>query len=200
MIKQAIEFILELMNLYITPASSDDAVVPGNIALLDAYNDASADLLTNKVVASVINIQQEATLRNLPRKKPGVSDSGDPVAIAQSPPIYLNLYLLFSANNTKYEDALFYISEVISFFQIEPSFRPNAFPALVPKYPDLQRIEMMTAELYSTTFEELNQIWGVLGGKYVPSALYKLRLIPIQAAPESDASVVRSVRLDQFTN
>ncbi len=200
MLKQALEFILELLNEYVTPASSEDAVIPGNIALLDAHNDVAAERLANKIVASVINIQQEATLRNLPRKRPGSNPNGEPIATEQSPPIHLNIYVVFSANNSIYEDSLFYISEVISFFQRKHVFDPADYPALAPKYPDIHQIQALIADLYSTSFEELNQIWGILGGKYTPSVIYKLRLVPIQASPESEASVVRSVRLDDFSN
>jgi hypothetical protein len=37
-----------------------------------------------------------------------------------------------------------------------------------------------TVELYTPTFEELNFIWGTLGGKQYPSALYKLSLIEVE--------------------
>jgi len=33
--------------------------------------------------------------------------------------------------------------------------------------------------LYTPTFEDLNYIWGTLGGKQYPSALYKLSLVTI---------------------
>jgi hypothetical protein len=37
-----------------------------------------------------------------------------------------------------------------------------------------------TIELYTPTFEELNYIWGTLGGKQLPSALYKVSMIQIE--------------------
>jgi hypothetical protein len=37
-----------------------------------------------------------------------------------------------------------------------------------------------TVELYTPTFEELNYIWGTLGGKQLPSALYKVSMIQIE--------------------
>lgn len=204
MLKDTIGFLLKLLNQYIKDTSPqplvEDTVVPGNIAFLDAFNDASADRLTNKVIASVINIQQEATLRNLPRKRAGLDVNGDPTAIEQSSPIFLNVYLMFSANNSNYENALLHISDVLSFFQVNHVFRPADHPTIIPQFPEVENIETLIADLYSTSFEELNQIWSVLGGKYTPSALYKLRLVPIQAAPETGASVVRSVRLDEFSN
>lgn len=204
MLKDTISFILKLLNQYIKDTSPqplvEDTVVLGNIAFLDAFNDASADQLSNKVIASVINIQQEAVFRNLPRKRAGLDENGDPTSIEQSAPIYLNVYLMFSANNSNYENALLHISDVLSFFQVNHVFKPADYPTLLPSFPEVENIESLISDLYSTSFEELNQIWSVLGGKYTPSALYKLRLVPIQAAPETGASVVRSVRLDEFAN
>lgn len=204
MLKDTVSFILKLLNQYIKDISPqplvEDTVVAGNIAFLDAFNDASADRLTNKVIASVINIQQESVLRNLPRKRSGIDVNGDPSSIEQSPPIFLNVYLMFSANNTNYENALLHISDVLSFFQVNHVLRPSDHPTLLPQFPEVENIDMLIADLYSTSFEELNQIWSVLGGKYTPSALYKLRLVPIQAAPETGASIVKTVRLDEFSN
>ena len=37
-----------------------------------------------------------------------------------------------------------------------------------------------TMELYTPTFEELNFIWGTLGGKQLPSVLYQLNLLPLE--------------------
>jgi hypothetical protein len=34
-------------------------------------------------------------------------------------------------------------------------------------------------ELYSLSLEQQNQLWGSLGAKYLPSAIYKVRLVVI---------------------
>ena len=35
-------------------------------------------------------------------------------------------------------------------------------------------------EIYTPTFDELNNIWGTLGGKQLPSVIYKVQLIEIE--------------------
>jgi len=35
-------------------------------------------------------------------------------------------------------------------------------------------------DLYTPTFEELNFIWGTLGGKQYPSVIYKVTLLEIE--------------------
>ena len=34
-------------------------------------------------------------------------------------------------------------------------------------------------ELYTMNFEQVNHLWSTLGGKYLPSVLYKMKMIVI---------------------
>jgi hypothetical protein len=196
MIREALTYIVGQLNAFITPiaAPADDSVVLGNIALADPNVETSAQSVSNRIVVSVVNVEQEKTLKNLPYKSAGLDANGNPTARAQEPPVYLNIYVLFGANNNNYENALHYLARVIEFFQRQNTFSPQSDPGLSPG------IEKMVFEIYSMGFDQLNQLWSILGGKYVPSVVYKMRLLMIQGAPESDASVVRSVRFDEFAN
>jgi len=98
-------------------------------------------------------------------------------------PIYLNLYLLFSANLTvkKYPIALQYLSEVIQFFQGRNVFNfktATNYKSNEPLDPDLAELQLIL-NLYTMTFEQINHLWGSLGGKQLPSVMYKARLIKI---------------------
>ncbi len=189
MIRDAILYRIGLLNDFISPVDTtvDDQVVLGNIALVDAYNDASAQNLRNKIIVSVTNIAQESTLRNLPHTVTVTGDDGLPRGVRQSPKVWLNVYVLFAANNTNYENALFYTSKVIGFFQANHVFDPVQNPGLNPN------IEKLIFDLYSMSFEELNHVWSYMGGKYVPSVMYKMRMIAIQEAEESEAGIIRSM-------
>jgi hypothetical protein len=55
--------------------------------------------------------------------------------------------------------------------------------------PDIADLEF-TLELYTLTFEQINHLWGSLGGRQVPFAMFKMRLVAI-----TDRSVVRVVPL-----
>jgi hypothetical protein len=35
-------------------------------------------------------------------------------------------------------------------------------------------------ELYTPGFEELNHIWGILGGRQLPSVIYKVQIVQIE--------------------
>jgi hypothetical protein len=45
-------------------------------------------------------------------------------------------------------------------------------------------------EMYTLSFEQVNHLWGTLGGKQMPFVLYKLRLIAI-----TERKLVREVPL-----
>ena len=47
-------------------------------------------------------------------------------------------------------------------------------------------------DLYTPTFEELNFIWGTLGGKQYPSVIYKVTLLEIERDVVSNRGTVVS--------
>ena len=177
MISKALTIIISQLNQYIpTPAGGSEVVVMGNIALHDS---ADADGLQERVVVSLVNVEEESTLKN------GVNYQkilGKVEYVER--PVYLNLYVLFSANFPKnYSRALEALSSVITFFQHRKSFNinsaqplPDIFDVTNPDGADLH----ITLELYTMTFEQVNQLWGSLGGKQMPFALYKIRLLKLQ--------------------
>jgi hypothetical protein len=172
-------------------SDADDIVVIENIGLFDSST--SGVNLDDKVVLTVVNIEEESTLKNTAfvRKDPGSN------ARYINPPVYLNLYLLITAcnkstDNNSYLDALNKLSMVIRFFQGKDSFSIGTSTFYDPaKFNNQEILNLrITAELYTLTFEQLNHLWGSLGGKQMPFAMYKLRLVAI-----SDHKLVREVPL-----
>ena len=50
-------------------------------------------------------------------------------------------------------------------------------------------------ELVSPTFEQQNHIWGGMGAKYLPSVLYKVRMLVYRETLESEgAGLVKRVK------
>ena len=45
-----------------------------------------------------------------------------------------------------------------------------------------ENVEKIVVELYTATFEQQNQIWASLSTGYIPSVIYKLRMITIDTA------------------
>jgi hypothetical protein len=98
------------------------------------------------------------------------------------PPIKMNAYVLFSSPRIDYSSALQDISTVMLFFQKHPLFTPEEFPNLnddaKPNKP-WRRIAELAFQLHTLTFEQHSYVWSVLGSKYVPSVLYKMRFVTV---------------------
>jgi hypothetical protein len=152
-------------------------VVIDNIALLESD---TASTLNNCIVFSIVNIEEESTLKNTPALKKDASGK----ARYENPPVYLNLYLLISCCNkavsshNEYYETLTKLSLVIRFFQGKTAFTAYDPSKLSKEYDDITDFRIKP-ELYTLTFEQLNHLWGVLGGKQMPAVMYKLRLIAI---------------------
>lgn len=172
MIFTAFKLLKDQLDNYIqsfNPMGNDPEghVVLDNVATLETPDRPPG--AEEKIILSMVNIEEEATLKNSThfyKNAQGIA--------YHNPPIYLNLYMLVSAHYKNYEDALSRLSQAIQFFQGKTSFNVKNSPdATVPD--DLQ----LHLELFSLSFEQLNHLWGALGGKQMPSVLYKVRLVKI---------------------
>lgn len=124
---------------------------------------------------SLINIEEERILKShLPEFLP-INDRN----VVREPELKLNLSILLAANFKQYDVGLRYLSLVLLFFQSHPVFTGADYPGLSPA------IARLAPELQSPSYEQLNQIWAFVGGKQLPSVLYKVRLITIQDSVET---------------
>jgi hypothetical protein len=180
MISKALRLIVDQVRQYI--ASTDavagaidapDYVVLGNIALADVPD--LTPTIKQRTVLSLVNTSEEATLKNkLHYERTGTETR------YQNPPIHLNLFLLFSANYDDYENALLRLSQVIEFFQGKNVFTYLDSPMdEFQDDADVAEIKLIL-DLHTMTFEQINYLWGSLGGKQVPFVMYKVRLVKIQ--------------------
>ncbi|MFN6945483.1 MAG: DUF4255 domain-containing protein [Cytophagaceae bacterium] len=117
----------------------------------------------DKVVMTLVNIQQEKiNLR--------------PTSGSMNPPVNVNLFVLFSSyfGENNYEESLKFLSAVLSFFQANNVMNQYNTPDLDPS------VEKITFEIVNQDLQGLSFLWGVLGGKYMPSILYKIKMVKIQ--------------------
>jgi hypothetical protein len=137
----------------------------------------------NKVLLSVINVQEERTLKNVATY---VRDDAAMRVRYENPPTFLNLAVLVVATHAKYDDALLALSRALLFFQfrnvftqenVEPQSLTNGAPV-----NDLDRLVefKLIFNLWSPTLEEVNDMWGMLGGKQFPFALYSMRMLELK--------------------
>jgi hypothetical protein len=187
MIETAILLLRDELQSYINNHDASVNVIVDNIGL---FETAHGDTLTNNIVITLVNIEEESTLKNQPAlKRPLIGN-----AIYQNPPIFLNLYVLFTSNysGNDYGLALKRLSYIIRFLQSRNSFSTSS--SVTGASIDLTDDDVVdlkfTMELYTLTFEQINHLWGSLGGRQVPFVMYKLRLVVI-----SEHAVLREVPL-----
>ncbi len=196
MIDAAISLLKQELENYLSFKDTTATVVTDNIGMFETTN---GDKLSNNIVISVVNLEEESTLKN----QPALKKSPPSQAIYENPPVFLNLYVLFTSNywGDKYIFALQRISYVIQFLQSKNLFSySSSVLSMVNSDPDLVSLKF-TMELYTLTFEQLNHLWGSLGGRQIPFVMYKLRLVAlterkaIRQAPlitEIDSNLVES--------
>jgi Pvc16 N-terminal domain len=192
MIDKAIKFIVDEINETIVDNLTTDfkeKVIAGNISRLDAGTDASSVDLQTQVVLTLVNIEEEPTLKN----NSTYIKVGENVTKVR-PVLYLNLFLLFSCAEKQYTLALGRISEIIHFFQKKNVFEPGTTILPMP-----EKLDKIIVELYSTNFEQQNHLWGILGGKQLPSVMYKVRLVSI-SSQGSLSSVIKSIETNEPEN
>lgn len=189
MIDVALRFISSELNQYLNQklaldVASKDPVVVGNINKLSEGNDQNE--LQEKVILTLVNIEEERLLRN-PEKMVRENDR----LVQRSPKLHLNLYCLFSANKSNYNESLKYLSLVIQFFQ-----HRNVFTQASDVTLDRQ-IDKLILDLFTINFEQINHLWGTLGGKYFPSVLYKMRLVTIdEAFTEAEGTLIKEISIE----
>jgi len=154
--------------LEVVDSANATPVVIENIGNTDTV---AVDKMKDKITASLFNVSEEQTLKNTPRHE---RVNGE--MIYKSNPAYLNLYVMFSANRTNYEVSLKNISSIIEFFQDKPVFTNTNTDITITDVDEFK----FKVDLYSLQPEQLSYTWGVLGGKVLPSALYKVSVIKLQ--------------------
>ena len=123
----------------------------------------------------VYNITRETTISTYQSAYSDAASRAASDAFALiSPPLYIDVHLMFMANFTErnYSDGLAALSRLIGFFQQMPVFNAANSPALAPE------IDKLTLEFENLVPVDVNYVMSMLGTRYLPSAFYKLRMIP----------------------
>lgn len=106
--------------------------------------------------------------------------------IRAEPDLRLNLVFLIAANFRSYDQGLKYLTHALACFQAQPTFRAETHPAM-------SGLSQLTMELQTLTFEQLNQLWGFIGTKQMPSIVYRARVVVLRAEPAGTQPLVLAV-------
>ena len=137
---------------------------------------------SNKVVCSLVNIHEETTLKSTA----GISSFGGGFA-ATGPDININLTVMFSAyfSGKNYAEALKFLSGVIYFFQSKPVFTTSNTPGLS------SNIEKACFDLTTMSYHDLNSVFSMIGAKYMPTAIYRIRMLTFSVIIIEDDNLVK---------
>lgn len=175
MLYETLQILKEQLETYFDEVGLGKIVLLDNIALWESGSD-DAKNLEGKVVLTLLNIEEEASLKNAPAVKV-VNNKTE----YRNPPVNLNLFLLVSANCDSYDLSLRSISKTIEFFQAKKIFTSGntVYNRANVSFDVLDHFNFVV-NLYTPGFEVLNHIWGTLGGRQLPSVFYKIQLIRIE--------------------
>ena len=151
----------------------------GNIAEGVGAVANGAGVPRDAISLSMVNLKEDKALKNLPNY---VRNDTRLTVTYENAPVFLNLQLLLVATHTNYADALLAVSRVIRFFQHQHVFTQDSVaPLSLARNAPLNALDQLTQfklifDLYSANMEEINHLWGTLGGKQYPFVMYAMRL------------------------
>ncbi|MCG8475114.1 MAG: DUF4255 domain-containing protein [Cytophagales bacterium] len=130
----------------------------------------------NRIVFTLTDLSEESSLKN--------HRSGRKAGAENNPPdLHLNAQILVSAyfSSSNYSEALDYLSDTISFFHSKPVFNTRNTPAL-----QIRGIDKLSMELIRLDTNTKNNLWSSMGVKYLPSAMYKMKIVRFQSQKVGD--------------
>ena len=103
--------------------------------------------------------------------------------------MFRGIAVLFSAyfKPGNYTEALRFLSFVIAYFQYKNVFTRANTPQLDAG------IDKLIFEMANISPEQLNNIWASLGAKYMPSVVYKMRMVTIDSVTEIPGRLIKDI-------
>jgi len=188
MLSHALTIVTNELEDHLTDTYGSASVTPqvrlGNIAEGVGNNASNAGAVPRDILDfSMVNIREEKTLKNMSNQ---TRNDSTLKVVYENPPTFLNFHILVVATHSNYSNALLMLSRAIRFFQFKNVFdqgsvAPTSITVNAPSNP-LDQLETfkLIFDLYSPTMEEVNHLWGTLGGKQYPFILYTLRLLELK--------------------
>ena len=164
MLHKVIDFTTTTLNEHLTShlGFPIDTAISSNIT--DTEGNISVSSGENKLVVSIVHVEQEFNR--------AASTVNTRMATVRK--LDFNIYIMISSffsPREGYLEGLSALSGVLNFFQESPVFSHETNPTLD------KGIDKIVYEYHNIDFLKLSNIWGLHGGKYHPSLLFKVRAI-----------------------
>lgn len=186
-LKQALDLLKLKVDSY--NGSVVDIVEISNISTL---NDGDEFLdSTSPIILSVVNIEEDTVARSPQVYLPNPNHNKKTEKY-NNPTQHFVTSILFTAynkvqTNDKYLDGISKLEHVIRCFQEQRVFMLNGTTKLI-------------LDLESLKISELNQLWSMLGNKYMPSVLFKMRMISIQHDKKEGDEIIEEFKIKLWKN
>lgn len=169
MISKALQFTCDVLDQYLRNRFGVDEskVLMNNLI---ESSGSIPQINQNKIVLSLINVEQETLKKFYGRSK---MLSGGNYA-DMNPSERFNLDLLISSNFDDYAETLRFLDAVILFFQVH-SYLDSGSVSNMPS--GLTRLEF---DIEKINYVQMQGLWTSMGAKYLPSVIYKVRLVTFQ--------------------
>ncbi len=171
MIEEVLVFLKEQLNSHLETRSGwqpGDAPVD-KVVFLDGADMEPMKFPMNAVSVIMIKLEEEKQL-GPPDRFARTSPASQAERV--QPEIRLNLHVLFVARFKLYEESLRYLSWIIAYFQGHRVFNPGTDHNL--------STGKLVMEMVSLPFSEQNEVWNALRTTYLPSVLYRVKMIVFQ--------------------
>ncbi len=185
MIRTALEFTRKALESYLVEREheQDSTYTIGNVVDLKSIVLPNGTLNvsdTTHVTIMMVGLDEERR----EGKRPQYLPTDDRQFMRLNPPVEIDLNVLFVAHSKDYDTALRDLSDVLGFFQANPVFDATRFPALnatveTPEQTPWRLVSRLSFTLSNLTFEQQNNLWAMLGAKYMPSVVYRMRMLTI---------------------
>lgn len=170
MISKAILLLKDVVNDYLSTSSGwgPPDTDFGQVSFVDSANVDVVDFKMGAITLLLVNVEEERSMRPADPYRRALPDGTEQRV---SPPVHLNLHVLFVARFADYKLSLRYISLILQFFLNRRVLDHESTPSLD------DGIEKLTMELVTLPFGEQNNLWSILRTAYQPSLLYKVRMV-----------------------
>ncbi|NUQ74161.1 MAG: DUF4255 domain-containing protein [Polyangiaceae bacterium] len=167
MVREILLLLKNLVNAHLAASLDGDTFEQEPVVFLESEKLDVLEFKLGAVTLLLVNLEEEHAVRPADPHRRTLPDGSIQKV---SPPILLNLYVLFVARFKEYLQGARYISQILQFFLKNRVLDHENTPALS------DTIDKLTVELLSLPFAEQNHLWGILRTAYQPSLLYKVRM------------------------
>lgn len=198
MISHALTIVINELNKHLGDNYGVATMNQGRLgSLAEGFSQGQGNASRDMLNVSLVNIKEEKTLKNVPAY---TRNDITVKAVYENPPAFLNFQILVAATHTDYTNALLVLSRAIRFFQFRNVFtQDNVAPESITKNAPGNPLDQLESfklifDLYSPSMEEVNHLWGTLGGKQYPFVLYMLRMLDLKfKAVQSESGLITEV-------